>query len=84
MSPCTLTQGWILVRKEAGVQDARLHDLRHTVGARAGAALPMFMVQTILGHKQPSTTSRYAKPVDSATGSAVHELQLRMAFDIGL
>ena len=61
ISPVTLTHAWICVRKAAGIPEARLHDLRHTVGARAGAILPAFMVQTILGHKQPSTTSRYAK-----------------------
>jgi len=84
MSPVTVNRGWELVRMQAGVPDARLHDLRHTVGAMAGATLPAFMVQTILGHKQPSTTSRYAKPIDSATEQAVHNLQRQIAANLGL
>jgi len=84
MSPMTINRGWDLVRKKAGIPDARLHDLRHTVGAMAGATLPAFMVQTILGHKQPSTTSRYAKPIDSATEQAVHNLQRQIAANLGL
>ncbi len=84
MCPMTINRGWDLVRKKAGIHDTRLHDLRHTVCAVAGATLPAFMVQTILGHKQPSTTSRYAKPIDSATEQAVHNLQHQIAPNLGL
>lgn len=52
---------WLQVRKRAGLDDVRLHDLRHTfasVAVSGGASLPL--IGKILGHKQPATTARYA------------------------
>ena len=52
---------WRRIRKAAGIEDARLHDLRHSyasVGAAAGLSLPM--IGNLLGHRQPATTARYA------------------------
>lgn len=56
---------WLKVRKKAGLDDVRLHDLRHTVASIAvssGLALPI--VGAMLGHKTPSTTARYAHLAD--------------------
>ncbi len=56
-----LNKPWRAVRRHAGIDDVRLHDLRHSfasVGASAGMSLPI--VGALLGHKQPSTTERYA------------------------
>jgi integrase len=52
---------WGRIRKQAGLEDVRLHDLRHTfasVGAGAGLSLPM--IGKLLGHTQAQTTARYA------------------------
>lgn len=52
---------WERVRKEAGLKDVRLHDLRHTfasVVAGGGGSLPI--IGALLGHTQPATTARYA------------------------
>ncbi|WP_297844629.1 site-specific integrase [uncultured Roseibium sp.] len=57
----TIKTFWGRIRKEADIEDARLHDLRHTtatVMAGAGASLPMIGRQ--LGHTQYQTTLRYA------------------------
>lgn len=57
----TIKTFWGRLRKEAGIEDARLHDLRHTtatVMAGAGSSLPMIGRQ--LGHTQYQTTLRYA------------------------
>ena len=41
-------------------ENARLHDLRHTVGTYAGVSgLNAFMVRYLLGHKTMAMTSRY-------------------------
>jgi len=52
---------WRRIRKAAGLDDVRLHDLRHShasVGAAAGLSLPV--IGALLGHSQPATTARYA------------------------
>ena len=84
ISPMKVYLGWKAVREAAEITDARLHDLRHSLGAKAGATLPAFMVQTILGHRQPSTTSRYATPLNVAVEEAVHRLQEDVATALGL
>lgn len=52
---------WIAVRRAAGLDDVRLHDLRHSyasVGARSGMSLPL--IGALLGHRDTATTARYA------------------------
>ena len=56
---------WRRVAPAAGLSDVRLHDLRHTfasIGAAEGLSLPM--IGALLGHRQPSTTARYAHLTD--------------------
>ena len=56
-----LQKPWQAIRAAAGLEDVRLHDLRHTfasVGVGGGASLAM--VGALLGHSQPQTTDRYA------------------------
>lgn len=56
-----LNKPWRAVRKRAGLDGVRLHDLRHSfasVGAGAGLGLPV--IGKLLGHTQASTTQRYA------------------------
>lgn len=59
---------WDKVRSIAGLQDVRLHDLRHsfaTFAVEGGASL--FQVGRTLGHAKATSTERYAHPTD--TGS---------------
>jgi integrase len=52
---------WQRVRALAGLPDLRLHDLRHSFASTAVAAGDsLFIVGKLLGHRQVSTTERYA------------------------
>lgn len=57
-----VSKPWRRIRKEAGLDDVRIHDLRRTLGSwlvAAGASLPL--IGKALGHSQPSTTAIYAR-----------------------
>src|SRR5262249_31440383 len=56
-----LQKPWRRLRAKAGLNDVRIHDLRHSfasVAAGTGMSLPM--IGRLLGHTQASTTQRYA------------------------
>jgi integrase len=56
-----LEKPWRAIRKAAGLDDVRLHDLRHafaSVAVSSGMGLPI--VGKMLGHSQTTTTQRYA------------------------
>ena len=56
-----LQKPWRRIRSQAGLDDVRLHDLRHSyasIGAAGGLSLPM--IGKLLGHAQAATTERYA------------------------
>jgi integrase len=51
----------------AGLEDHVFHDLRHTFGTRmAAAGVPMRTVQEWMGHRDITTTQRYADYAPSA------------------
>jgi integrase len=56
---------WDDVREEAGLEDVRIHDLRHTFASllvSGGMSLPR--IGRLLGHTQVQTTQRYAHLFD--------------------
>jgi len=56
-----LQKPWGRVRKTAGFEDVRLHDLRHSfASAAASAGIPLQIIGGMLGHSSPQTTARYA------------------------
>ena len=66
---------WYRVRKEAGLDDVRLHDLRHTYASQAvmqGTPLPV--VARLLGHRQTTMTLRYAHAGDRETEAAAERI----------
>lgn len=59
---------WRRIRKLANLEDARLHDLRHSFASMAaanGGSLPM--IGKLLGHNHTMTTARYAHLADDPT-----------------
>ncbi len=68
-----LQHPWRRIRAKAGLDDVRIHDLRHSYASGAlalGEGLPM--IGKLLGHTQVQTTARYAHlandPVKTAGG----------------
>jgi len=56
---------WYAVRHHAGLEDVRLHDLRHSVASFAGAqGYSLFLIGKLLGHKDQRSTARYAHLAD--------------------
>ena len=63
---------WAQVQKQCGLQDVRIHDLRHTFASllvSGGASLEM--IGKLLGHSQMQTTLRYAHLMDSPLRAGV-------------
>ena len=61
-----LQKPWHLVRKLAGLEHVRIHDLRYTfasVAVASGGSLPILGKQ--LGHGHPATTARYSHLADA-------------------
>lgn len=70
-----LQRPWRRIRKEAELEDVRIHDLRHTyasIAAMAGHSLPM--IGKLLGHTQTQTTARYAHLADQTARRALHDV----------
>lgn len=52
---------WYQVRKTIGLEDVRLHDLRHTFASHAiKKGIPLSIVSQLLGHKNIEMTLRYS------------------------
>ena len=71
---------WGRIRKRAGLDDVRLHDLRHSFasgGLLVGEGLPM--IGKLLGHRQVQTTARYAHLADDPVKSAADRIARRIA-----
>lgn len=57
----TLKTAWTRIRSLAGIEDVRLHDLRHTFASLAiKQGVDLYTVSKLLGHKDIKTTTRYA------------------------
>ena len=71
---------WQRVRARAGLNDVRIHDLRHTFASTAvasGQGLPM--IGKLLGHTQVQTTARYAHLASATVKTAASEVSAEIA-----
>jgi integrase len=78
-----LQKPWRAIRKAAGLDDVRNHDLRHSfasVAASGGMGLPI--IGKMLGHTQAQTTQRYAHlasdPVKAAAATVANQIMAAM------
>lgn len=66
-----LQHPWRRIRERAGLENVRIHDLRHTYASNAvSAGMPIQMVGRLLGHTQIQTTMRYAHLADDPVRQA--------------
>ena len=57
----SIREHWYRLRAQAGLEDMRIHDLRHSYASRALAlGESLTMIGRLLGHTKVSTTARYA------------------------
>lgn len=62
---------WYKIREDAGCQDLRMHDLRHSFASAAlDAGLTLEQIGELLGHASTQTTKRYAHLVETTAHAA--------------
>lgn len=75
---------WRRIRARAGLDDVRIHDLRHSFASTAvanGESLPM--IGKLLGHKQVQTTARYAHLADDPVHAAAARVSSQVGYSLG-
>jgi len=66
---------WQRIRRRAGLEGVRLHDLRHThASSAAGLGTSLQIIGALLGHSGPQTTARYAHLADSPVRAAANQV----------
>ena len=78
-----LNDHWLRIRARAGLEDVRIHDLRHSFASRAlalGESLPT--IGRLLGHGQVATTARYAHLARDAVKASASRVADSIAGDI--
>ena len=79
----TVNHLWLAVRARAGLEDVRLHDLRHSFASRAlalGETLPV--IGKLLGHSDIETTARYAHLARDSLHEAADRIAGSIAADV--
>ncbi|MSU91531.1 tyrosine-type recombinase/integrase [Rhodobacteraceae bacterium 2CG4] len=75
-----LQKPWNRIRTRAGLDDVRIHDLRHTYASVAMKdGIDPFTLKEIMGHKNLQTTLRYAHLADDAVQRAAGSVAARLA-----
>ncbi len=66
---------WYEVRVGVGIEDVRLHDLRHTYASQAVMqGVPLPVVARLLGHSQATMTLRYAHACEREVEAAAERI----------
>jgi integrase len=80
-----LQRAWEAIRKRAGLEDVRTHDLRHTAGAHAAAkGLGQAQIARLLGHRQTRTADIYTQPHADPAARAAELVGEGLADALGL
>jgi integrase len=78
-----LQKPWQRIRKLAGLENVRIHDLRHTYASVAmKSGVDPFTLKEIMGHKSLTTTLRYAHLADDAVQKAAGSVAARLALAV--
>jgi len=79
-----LKSAWSSIRRRAALPDVRLHDLRHTFASMGAADHSMFLLGKLLGHRNVSTTARYAHLAADPVQQAAETIGRRIAGAMGI
>jgi integrase len=80
-----LDRAWEPIRRQAGLGDVRIHDLRHSYASFAvagGASLPV--IGKLLGHSTPQMTQRYAHLGDDPVRAVAEKTARTVAAAMGV
>ena len=79
----SLNGDWYRLRARAGLDDVRIHDLRHSFASRALAAgESLSMIGRLLGHADIQSTARYAHLARDAERDSAARIGVSIAADI--
>ncbi len=79
-----LQKPWRRIKAKAGINDVRMHDLRHTYASVAVmSGIDPFLLKEIMGHKNLQTTLRYSHFADEAVQRAAGSVASRLAGAMG-
>ena len=76
---------WYEVRREAGIEDVRLHDLRHNYASQAVMqGVPLPVVAQLLGHSKVTMTLWYAHACNGEIEEAAERIGAKISECLGL
>ena len=71
---------WYEIRREIGMEDVRLHDLRHSYASQCVIeGVPLPVVSSLLGHSQSAMTLRYVHAADKDVEAAAERVGARIS-----
>ena len=74
----SIYNSWNNARKKAGLEDVKIHSLRHSFASfLVNAGRNLYEVGKLLGHTQMRTTMRYSHLADETLAEAVNTVPLR-------
>ena len=74
-----IKKAWATIRKQADIEDVRIHDLRHTHASHlVSSGMSLSIVGKLLGHTQVSTTQRYAHLADEPLRQAAEMFSTKL------
>jgi len=76
----SLDEAWLKLKRAAGIEGLRIHDLRHSFASvGAGASLGLPIIGKLLGHTQAATTQRYAHLSNDPVRAAVEAIGAKIS-----
>jgi integrase len=73
-----IKSAWDLIRMSAGIEDVRVHDLRHTYASiLVSGGVSLTVIEQLLGHTQQATTARYAHLSDDPLRAATNRVSFK-------